>query len=77
MRTSLHLNGGNIHSYSIPDEWATTKQACRDEIVVQFAVFCNYFIYLLFSLQNMVRILLYPSSVAMILNCYIEKTNKG
>ena len=27
-----------------PDEWATTKQACRDEIVVQFAVFYNYFV---------------------------------
>ena len=26
------------------DEWATTKQACRDEMVVLFAVFFYYFV---------------------------------
>ena len=30
-----------------PDEWATTKQACRDELVVCVFFFCIYFALLL------------------------------
>ena len=46
--TSLFCGRLLIRGYSwlSPNEWAITKQACRDEMVVQFAVVFYYFIYI-------------------------------
>ena len=39
-------------AHSSPDEWATTKQACRDELVVLLVFFFNIYFALLLCIEH-------------------------
>ena len=51
-----------VHQYSSPDEWATTKQACRDELVVYLffsPIYSSLYFYVLSTVLRISSFTLY------------------
>ena len=49
-----------IYMYISPDEWATTKQACRDELVV-YLCFSSHIVYILLDVLCSIAVYFYVS----------------